>query len=153
MHDMAYVRESTPSDMLRECACQRTRATSRAITRLYDDALRPSGLRATQAAVLAAIASEQADSIASLARILGMDRSTLTRALDPLLQEKLVTASAEGWRRSRRLAVTAAGTAVLASALPLWAQAQASMRRRMGELSWDEAMHGLDVIGRAASTP
>jgi hypothetical protein len=74
----------TELEILENCLCHRTRMASRAVTRLYDDTLRPVGLRATQLAVLVAIGSGEVVSISALAKLMGMDRSTLTRNLAPL---------------------------------------------------------------------
>lgn len=59
-----------------------------------------------------------------------MDRTTLTAALKPLERKGLLTVSvAEGDRRSRHLALTAAGRALMAEAVPLWMNAQAETER------------------------
>src|SRR3954463_2834011 len=96
-------------DILAECVCQSVRTAARAVTRAYDDALRPIGLRATQLLVLVAVAGDEAVSIASISRTLGMDRSTLTRNLRPLEKEGLVSIGSEGRHRSRTLKLTAKG--------------------------------------------
>jgi len=88
------------------------------VTRAYDDALRPVGLRATQLAVLIAVGIEGAVSITALAKLMGMDRSTLTRNLRPLEREGLVAVGLEGWRRSRTLEITNNGRTRLREALP-----------------------------------
>ena len=74
---------------------------ARAVTRAYDETLRPTGLRASQLSVLVAVGTGEAPSIAALAQVLGMDRSTLTRNLGPLETEGLVQVGLGGWRRSR----------------------------------------------------
>ena len=86
--------------LLQNCACHRVRTAARTVTRAYDETLRPVGLRATQLAVLVAAAADDALSITSLAKYMGMDRSTLTRNLRPLETEGLITVGLEGWRRS-----------------------------------------------------
>jgi DNA-binding MarR family transcriptional regulator len=91
---------------------------ARAVTRLYDDTLRSVGLRATQLAVLAAVAGDQVVSIAGLAKFMGMDRSTLTRNLAPLEREGLIQVGVEGWRRSRTVEITKKGRSRLGEALP-----------------------------------
>src|SRR5262249_29301109 len=73
--------------LLETCLCHRARMATRAITRAYDDALRPTGLRATQLAVLAAVGARGALSIKSLADSLVMERTTLSRNLRPLEQQ------------------------------------------------------------------
>src|SRR3954454_7933009 len=99
--------------LISECACLKVRTAARAVTRVYDAALRPVGLRATQLAVLMAVASSEAVSIVSLSRILGMDRSTLTRNLRPLEEQGLVVLGPEGHHRSRTLNTTSKGDQIL----------------------------------------
>jgi len=136
--------------MVESCACHRIRMAARAVTRAYDDALRPAGLRATQVSLLAAVAADGAMSIAALARAVGMDRSTLTRNLAPLEKEGLLTVGAEGWRRSRTLDLTAKGQARLEEALPLWEKAQRRLRQELGSSRWQGVQESLEhVIGAA----
>jgi DNA-binding MarR family transcriptional regulator len=138
MHDTRKILES--------CACHRIRMAARAVTRGYDDALRPLGLRATQLALLAAIDAEGALSITSLARLAGMDRSTLSRNLAPLERDGLVALGAEGWRRSRTLDLTSKGRSRLAEALPLWESAQRRLKRNLGARRWDAVRESLDHV-------
>ena len=122
---------------------------ARIVTRAYDDALRPVGLRATQLSVLIAVAIDGAMSITELADFLGMDRSTLTRNLTPLAAEGLVSVGVEGWRRSRELKITKKGRARMESAVPIWEQAQAALKRKVGERNWDGFHQQLEHVIRA----
>jgi len=149
MHDMLY-QDVIESYIAESCACHKVRMAARAVTRAYDDALRPVGLRATQLAVLVAIAVEGAMSITALAKFMIMDRSTLTRNLRPLEGEGLVAVGLEGWRRSRTIEVTEKGRLRLAEALPLWKQAQETLRRKLGEQNWINIHNDLDRLIRAA---
>src|SRR4051812_31593413 len=99
--------------VLDTCMCHKTRMAARAITRSYDDTLRPTGLRATQVSVLAAVGAQGALSIKSLADFLGMDRTTLTRNLRPLEERGYVVLAPEQRHRSRMLTLTASGSAAL----------------------------------------
>jgi len=121
------------------------------VTRAYDDALRPAGLRATQASVLAAVAIEGALSISALAELIGMERSTLTRNLAPLEAEGLIVVGDEGWRRSRTLRITPKGRSRLRDALPLWEEAQRELRGELGARRWDDIHGHLDHVIRSAS--
>ena len=145
MHDMTL-----EQDLLRSCACHKVRMAARAVTRAYDEMLRPTGLRATQLSVLVAVATGQAASIAALAQVLGMDRSTLTRNLGPLEGEGLVTLGSEGWRRSRSLEITRKGEKRLAEALPLWKKAQDALKSRLGAHDWSAAHTTMDSLARFA---
>jgi DNA-binding MarR family transcriptional regulator len=132
--------------MLKTCMCHKTRVAARAVTRAYDDALRPTGLRATQVSVLAAVAAEGALSITALAEALGMERTTLTRNLRPLEEKGHVYLAPESRHRSRMLMLTAAGQAALHEALPLWKAVQGTMKRRLGEQGWSAVQEAVDEL-------
>jgi DNA-binding MarR family transcriptional regulator len=122
--------------MLDTCLCHNVRMASRVVSRAYDEAIRPTGLRATQVAVLAAVAARGALSIKSLADSLEMERTTLTRNLRPLEEQGLVSIAPEAHHRSRMLTLTTAGKTVLLKALPLWEKAQQSSMRQLGDQRW-----------------
>src|SRR3954468_4881619 len=148
MHYMApdHTIAGLAQTVLDNCMCHKTRMAARAITRAYDDALRSSGLRATQVLVLAAVGAQGALSIKSLADFLGMDRTTLTRNLRPLEERGYVVLAPEQRHRSRMLTLTASGSAALLEALPLWEAAQRTMKRRLGDERWSavqDAVAGL----------
>ncbi|HSF96981.1 MAG TPA: MarR family transcriptional regulator [Thermohalobaculum sp.] len=117
------------------CACFNLRRAARQATQAFDRALRPAGIQATQFTLLALLAqSGEADMpVTELAGRLGLDRTTLTR--------NLAVAERSGWlesrpgedRRERRVALTDAGRAKLAAALPLWKSAQTRVVVEMGE--------------------
>ena len=132
--------------VLDRCLCHRTRIAVRAITRAYDEALRPAGLRATQLAVLAAVGARGALSITSLADSLGMDRTTLTRNLRPLQDRGYVFITPEGRYRSRMLQLTPSGADALRRALPLWEVAQRSMQRQLSDGRWAAVQEAVRVL-------
>ena len=133
-------------DDLRACVCNKTRTAARVVTRLYDEALRPVRLRATQFALLVALGDDGAMSIAELAKMMAMDRSTLTRNLRPLETEGLVVLGDEGWRRRRSLEITSKGRARLRQGLPLWESVQGEVLRRLGPSNWSRVQTGLDLL-------
>jgi DNA-binding MarR family transcriptional regulator len=137
-------------EIVANCACLKVRMAARAVTRAYDSALRPVGLRATQLSILVAVAIEGAISIAALAGFLGMDRTTLTRNLKPLKKEGLIFLGPEGRHRSRTLEITKKGQSRLREALPLWEHAQDALRRKLGNQAWVSVRDSLDrLIGTA----
>jgi len=123
---------------------------SRAVTRFYDDMLRPTGLRATQLVVLVAVGGGEAVSITALAKLMGMDRSTLTRNLTPLERDGLIRVGNEGWRRSRTVEITKKGGARLREATSLWERAQETLRGKLGIRKWGTIRADLDDLIRAA---
>lgn len=134
-------------DLLAECACHKVRMAARALTRSYDDALRSTGLRATQVSVLAAIAVDGSTSITALAEVIGMDRTTLTRNLRPLERARLIAIGQEGARRARRLSITPQGRARLKQAIPLWRAAQDELADQLGA-SWSSTHRVLEALAR-----
>ncbi len=135
------------SDVAGVCACRKMRQASRKITRMYDEMLRPAGIKATQFNVLAIVALEDEATITELAETLGMDRTTLSRNLRPLERDGLVEVSAEGYRRARSANITNKGVAVMEKALPLWRSAQKSLKRRLGDNIWDRIQNELAEVG------
>ncbi len=135
----------TVLDETADCACLTLRGAARAVTRMYDEVLRPSGLKATQFSVLAAVATEGPASMTVIARALVMDRTTLTRNLKPLMDRGLVKPdkSADD-RRQRRIVVTREGKATLAKALPLWKKAHEQIITGIGFARWQGMVRLLD---------
>lgn len=114
------------------CTCAKLRRTARRVTQAYDRALKPAGLRLTQYSVLANLVWRGPLSITDLAELLAMDRTTLTRNLRPLDKAGWLAIGEGPDRRSRAVAVTAAGRRVYKRALPLWKSAEHGLRRKMG---------------------
>ncbi len=116
------------------CVCTAVRRADRALTRVYDDALRPSGLATTQYSLLSIISRAPAPlSLGNLAGAQMMDRTTLTRALAPLVRDGLVDIIAGGDRRTRIISLTSQGQSTLEAARPFWRQAQDRVTRAAGE--------------------
>src|SRR5260370_8447716 len=71
------------------CVCSTLRMVTRAVTQLYDDVLRPSGLRVTQFSILATIARVGEANLRQLEHTLAIDQTTLTRSLHLLQRDRL----------------------------------------------------------------
>jgi DNA-binding MarR family transcriptional regulator len=117
----------------RTCACFKVRKAARAITKLYEEVLRPSGLRATQFSLLMATRVMGPVTVVKLAQVMVMDRTTLTRNLQILETRGLITIKPGEDRREREVNLTAEGMEVLAKAVPLWEEAQERVREGLGE--------------------
>jgi DNA-binding MarR family transcriptional regulator len=115
-------------EVVRACAVMNFRQVTRVVTAHFDDALRPTGLRATQLNLLVVIEGAFATTVTDLAAILAMDRTTLTRNLKLLRARGLVEAD--------RIALTSKGRKAAAAALPLWEVAQAGIVQGLGERRW-----------------
>lgn len=115
-----------------DCTCFNLRKATRAVTQLYDEALRPSGLRATQFSLLSVVGAFGTVSISDLAEEAVMDRTTLTRNLSVLEQEGLIRIEPGEDARVREVSLTPAAVEKLAEARSYWAKAQAHMTDALG---------------------
>jgi DNA-binding MarR family transcriptional regulator len=121
------------------CLCLHAQRAARALARRFDEALRPVGLTNQQFSLLMALNQPEPPSMAPVARLLAMDRTTLTAALKPLEKRDLIAVeSASKDRRSRRLRLTEAGHAVLLSALPIWRQTHADIEAALPMFNMEE---------------
>jgi DNA-binding MarR family transcriptional regulator len=134
------------------CACARLRRASRAITQLYDDALVPSGLRTTQFAVLRTLAAHESMTIGALASAMLLDRTALSRNLEPLASRGLVAITSGTDQRTRQLSLTPAGREALNEAERRWARAQRDVARRIGKPRLDQLYALLGDIERLHPT-
>ena len=128
------------------CACGRLRRASRALTQLYDDLMAPSGLRVTQFSLLRTLERIGPQRITALAAATLLDRTALSRTLDPLVSEGFVTILPGRDARTREAALTRAGTAALRAAEPHWKRAQAAVAKRLGAAKLDALIATLAEI-------
>ena len=115
------------------CACFNVRKTARVVTQLYDEILRPTGLRITQFALLMAARSLEPVTVTRLAKLGAMDRTTLTRNLRPLEEQGLIRIAPGADRRERQVTLTPRGHQTLTTAFPLWQEAQARIAKGFGQ--------------------
>ena len=109
-----------------------SRWAARAITRIYDQALEPCGLKVNQYSLLANIMDAGPLNTSQLARILNLDRTTLVRNLKALEGCGLVENRATDDPRERQIAISEAGQKVVETATPHWQGVQRRLRDRFG---------------------
>ena len=127
------------------CICFNLRRASRAVSQAYDGFLQSSGLRTTQYSLLGYLVAYGPTSVTHLASGLGMDRTTLTRNLQPLERAGLIAVGTGDNRRTRRIVATDAGQAAYAQAKPLWQAAQNHFLERLTPERWRELRQLLDL--------
>jgi DNA-binding MarR family transcriptional regulator len=126
------------------CLCLHVQRAARGLARRFDDVFRPLGLTHGQFSLLMSLNRPEPPTIGSVAALLAMDRTTLTAALKPLERRKLVKVSVDAEdKRSRRLAITATGRALLAKAYPLWTQTHAEIEQSIPRGSADDLREAL----------
>ena len=115
------------------CTCFNLRKAARAVTQMYDEFLRPSGLRSTQFSLLMLIRGMGPIRITDLSEKAVMDRTTLKRNVELLEREGLVRISPGEDARVREVSLTDAAEKRLSAAFPLWERAQAHVTGELGQ--------------------
>lgn len=133
-----------------KCTCTKVRRAARVLSRLYDEALAPAGLRVTQFSLLRAAQRLGEVCISELAEATGYERSTLARTLRVLEKAGLVRLAGGDDQRTRRVALTDEGRAAIERALPRWEGAQAGISRKLGADKRSALFALLDDVERLA---
>jgi DNA-binding MarR family transcriptional regulator len=116
--------EQQARQVVAACLGYRTRRLARAVTRLYNDRLRPIGLNLTEMNLLAAIAAQGAAQPAKLGPAMGLEKSTLSRNSSRLVERGWVEIRDHPDGRGVLLALTERGNEMLLHAIPAWKEAQ-----------------------------
>jgi DNA-binding MarR family transcriptional regulator len=131
------------------CNCLSLRQATRRVTQLYDQALAPLDLRATQLSMLRTIDQLGTTALNPLAEAMVMDRATLGHNVRPLQARGLVRLAVGKDRRSREVSLTRKGRATLAEGWKLWRRAQTAFERELGP---DTAATLRGLLHRVAAT-
>src|SRR5881296_1687427 len=136
---------------LSPCVCNTLRMVTRAVTQLYDEVLRPSGLRVTQFSILATLARMGEANLKQLADTLAIDQTTLTRSLNLLERGGVIERVPRPDGRIKAMRLTSKGRRALEVARPLWAQAQAKVLRELGTTAWTDTQRRLTHLFQVAA--
>jgi DNA-binding MarR family transcriptional regulator len=131
------------------CLATRVRQLSRIVTRVYDDAMRPLGITASQYTLLAQLAARDAITAVEIGHELDIEKSTLSRNLKRLLALGHINMDPPAGRRGRGLHLTPKGQAILKEAFPVWQDAQKRAFTVMGAESrntLDNLLHQAEML-------
>jgi DNA-binding MarR family transcriptional regulator len=134
------------------CMCGNFRRAARALTQLYENALRPFGLRATQFSILQALSLAGEVSQRQLGEMLAMDSTSLTRTLAIMRRQGWIAERPGEDRRERLLSLAGAGEKKLARVLPVWEKVQARLRGELGEQAWGSLLRLMHEVTRKITT-
>jgi DNA-binding MarR family transcriptional regulator len=119
--------------VLQGCTHLKLRRLGRVVARHYEAMLAGSGLRINQYSLLSAVVKLGPVGLGELASVLRLDGSTLSRNLQPLVEQGYVEVRPGGDdARSRTALATEAGRAARAEAQRMWKQAQLALNERLG---------------------
>jgi DNA-binding MarR family transcriptional regulator len=133
----------------RGCTNLKLRQMDRVVTRHYDAYIAPTGLKSTQYSLLSRVVLQGPIRPSDLAQRMGLDASTLTRNLQPLVAQGWLRQGPGEDARSRLVEATQAGRAKRAEAQRAWKQAQLALNERLG-IKRVAALHALldECMGR-----
>ncbi|MGH7267865.1 MAG: MarR family winged helix-turn-helix transcriptional regulator [Candidatus Rokuibacteriota bacterium] len=132
--------------MAADCACGGLRRAARAISKVYEAALAPLDLTATQFSILVAVQLRGPVPLSRLAEALVLDRTTLYRAVKPLLRRRCLRIGPGRNRRERTAALTEAGRRLLEDAFPIWHSTQGRFVGALGPQAWTALSSGLRQV-------
>ena len=133
------------------CLCSSFRRTARALSQVYEEAMRPTGLRITQFTILQTLARTGEVKQGRLGEILVMDSTSLTRTLRIMRQQGWIAERRGEDQRERWLKLSKAGETKLKIATASWEKVQARVQAKLGEAGWKNVMQWANqVTGIAA---
>ena len=135
---------TTVESIATSCIAGRLRLLNRVVTNLYDDALRPLGLRVSQLNILIVTAKLGLARPAQVCAILQLDASTLSRNVKPLQTHGWLEVVPEEDARAQPFRLTAQGKRLIEKAIPAWEKAQQQASELLGN-------EGIALLDKAAN--
>lgn len=130
---MTLQTENRPEDVIaRECLAGRLRMLNRVVTNIYNEALRPIGVNASQLGILVVAAKLNMARPAEICERLQLDASTLSRNVDRMKAKGWLEVVPDEDGRAQPLRLTAKGRKLLERAMPAWEKAQQKAKKLFG---------------------
>lgn len=139
-------------EMVQDCIARRLRQVNRMVTRLYDEALRELGLTVNQLNILATIISQGQIQPGQLGKLLGMEKSTVSRTIDRMVNKGWLEVNPGKDGRSQLLKATQYGRQLLVKAAPVWDQLQDSVLGGMEATSGEDSQ-GMSLLALLSGNP
>jgi DNA-binding MarR family transcriptional regulator len=135
---MSKSAQAVADEIARECVMTRWRMTNRVLSAIYDEELRPFGLKSSQLSLLVAVTKAGPVRRFELGRLLSLDPSTLTRNLAVMLKHSWIEEVVDdGDQRGAPLQTTATGRRLLERLAPAWHRAQVRAKKMLGSSGVD----------------
>lgn len=135
--------EIDPDLFASQCVLTKSRRAARAVSRYFAQLLAPHGLTSSQASTLFVLSGMTTNSISDLADTMGVERSGLTRNLKLLEKAGYIECEIAGRGGAKSYRLSKNGKQKLIDMIPLWHQAQDSLRETLGDDQWQEMQRSL----------
>ncbi len=130
---MATQSKDRPEDVIaRECLVVRLRMLNRVVTNVYDDALRPLGVKASQLNILVVTAKLGLARPADVCQRLQLNTSTLSRNVERMRAKAWLEVVEDDDGRAQPFRLSAKGRKLLERAMPAWSKAQEKVKQLIG---------------------
>ncbi len=116
-----------------ECIAVRMRMLNRVVTNIYDDALRPLGVRVSQMNILVAAGKMGTARPAEVCERLHLDVSTLSRNVERMKARGWLEVIPDDDGRAQPFRLTNEGRKLLEQAAPAWKKAQQQAKSLLGD--------------------
>lgn len=116
-----------------ECIAVRLRMLNRVVTNIYDDALRPLGVKVSQMNILVAAAKMGTARPAEVCERLHLDVSTLSRNVERMKARGWLEVIPDQDGRAQPFRLTSRGSELLEKATPPWKKAQRQAKALLGD--------------------
>ena len=146
---MANTSKTTIDDIAGQCIAVRLRMLNRVVTNIYDDALRPIGLKVSQMNILVAAAKMGTARPTEVCQHLHLDVSTLSRNVERMKARGWLEVVPDEDGRSQPFRLTAQGRKLLNKAIPSWERAQKRVKDLLGSDVVNQLDHAMRRISKA----
>ena len=143
---MPQSNQTTIDDIASQCIAVRLRMLNRVVTNIYDDALRPLGLKVSQMNILVAAAKLGTARPTEVCEHLHLDVSTLSRNVDRMKSRDWLEVVPDQDGRSQPFRLTKQGKKLLDKAIPPWEQAQERVNELLGGDIVNQLNHAIRKI-------
>ena len=120
-----------------ECIAVQIRMLNRGVTNIYDDALRPLGIKVSQLNILVAAGKMGTARPAEICEKLHLDVSTLSRNVERMKSRGWLEVIPDEDGRAQPFRLTSDGRKLLVKAAPAWEEAQQKVRNMLGDSTVD----------------
>lgn len=139
---------TTVETIATSCIAGRLRLLNRVVTNLYDEALRPLGIKLSQGNILAVTAKLGVARPAEVCDMLELDTSTLSRTVERMVSNGWLEILSDEDGRSHPFRLTDQGKRLMEKAIPAWEKAQTEAKKMLG----DDGLRLLDAAIKRVKT-
>lgn len=134
------------------CLMFNFREVCRTITQIYDEQLMAIGLHGTQYTLLVSLKFQEPQKLSSLAKSIGLDRTTLTRNLSFLENKGWIKYEKNADSRVKIVTLTKEGEKILELAFPIWENVQNMFLEKLGNENFNGILHNLKHMQQLTNT-